>query len=64
MCDLFHSCFCCDLDLPILPGAGAGVLVGSLIHKTTMVYPEQGTRASLAPVISRHAVGVRASLGW
>jgi hypothetical protein len=54
-------------DAPIIVGAlgaGLGLAVGALIHKTTVVYPkpEQGT--FIVPAISRGAVGVRVSRRW
>ena len=45
-------------------GAGLGLAVGALIHKTTIVYPEAEKRTLILPVISRDAVGVRVSLYW
>jgi hypothetical protein len=43
-------------------GAGLGLAVGALMHKTRTVYPEVEKRTSIVPVISRNAVGVR--VGW
>jgi hypothetical protein len=54
----------CDLDLPILLGAGVGFGVGAAIHKTTVVYPQRGTHAFVAPTVSRGAFGLRAGLRW
>jgi hypothetical protein len=54
-------------DGPIIVGAfgaGLGLAVGALIHKTTIVYPEPEKRTFILPVISRVAVGVRVSLNW
>ena len=54
-------------DAPIIAGAfgaGLGLAVGSLIHKTTTVYPEAEKRTLAVPVISRDAVGVRVSRRW
>lgn len=54
-------------DAPIMAGAfgaGLGLAVGALIHKTTIVYPEAEKRTLVLPVISRDAVGVRVSLYW
>jgi len=54
-------------DAPILVGAlgaGLGLAAGAVMHRTTIVYPEAGKRTSVLPVISRDAVGVRASLHW
>jgi hypothetical protein len=54
-------------DGPILLGglgAGVGVAVGALIHRTTIVYPEPEKRTFVVPAISRDAVGVRVSLHW
>jgi hypothetical protein len=46
------------------PGAGLGLAVGALMHKTTIVYPEAEKRTLVLPVISRDAVGVRVSRRW
>jgi hypothetical protein len=54
-------------DAPIMAGAlgaGVGLAVGALIHKTTIVYPEPQTRTVIVPAISRGAVGVRVSRRW
>jgi hypothetical protein len=54
-------------DAPIMAGAfgaGLGLAVGALIHKTTIVYPEPEKRTFIVPAISRDAVGVRVSLYW
>ena len=54
-------------DAPIMAGAlgaGLGLAVGALIHKTTIVYPEPEKRTFVVPVISRDAVGVRVSQRW
>ena len=54
-------------DAPIMAGAlgaGVGLAVGALIHRTTIVYPGSEKRTSVLPLISRSAVGVRASLRW
>ncbi len=54
-------------DAPIIAGAfgaGLGLAVGALIHKTTIVYPEAEKRTLVLPVISRDAVGVRVSRRW
>jgi hypothetical protein len=51
-------------DAPIIAGAfgaGFGLAVGALIHKTTIVYPEPRKRTSIVPAISRGAVGVMVS---
>jgi len=45
-------------------GAGLGLAVGALIHKTTIVYPEPEKRTFVVPAISRDAVGVRVSRRW
>jgi hypothetical protein len=45
-------------------GAGLGLAVGALIHKTTVVYPEPEKRTFIVPAISRDAVGVRVSRRW
>ncbi|RPI56510.1 MAG: hypothetical protein EHM55_05110 [Acidobacteria bacterium] len=54
-------------DAPIIAGAfgaGLGLAVGALIHRTTIVYPEAEKRTLILPLISRDAVGVRVSLCW
>jgi len=54
-------------DAPIMAGAfgaGLGLAVGALIHKTTIVYPEPEKRTFVVPAISRGAVGVRVSRRW
>jgi len=54
-------------DAPIIAGAfgaGLGLAVGALIHKTTIVYPEPAKRTFIVPAISRGAVGVRVSRRW
>jgi hypothetical protein len=54
-------------DAPIMlgaVGAGAGLAVGALLHRTTIVYPEPQMQAVVSPVVSRRAIGVRASLHW
>jgi len=54
-------------DAPIMAGAfgaGLGLAVGALIHKTTIVYPEAEQRTSIVPAISRDAVGVMISRRW
>jgi hypothetical protein len=54
-------------DAPIIAGAfgaGVGLAVGALIHRTTIVYPEAEKRILIFPVISRNAVGVRVSRRW
>ena len=54
-------------DAPIIAGAfgaGLGLAVGALIHKTTIVYPEPEKRTFIVPAISRGAVGVRISRRW
>jgi len=43
-------------------GAGLGLATGALIHRTTIVYPEQ--RTFVLPAISRGAVGVRVARRW
>jgi hypothetical protein len=39
-------------------------LLGALIHKTTIIYPEPEKRISIVPAISRGAVGVTVSRRW
>ena len=54
-------------DAPIMAGAvgaGLGLAVGALMHRTTIVYPEAEKRTLVLPVISRDAVGVRVSRYW
>jgi hypothetical protein len=54
-------------DGPIIAGglgAGAGLVVGALIQRTTIVYPEPKKRTVVVPAISRDAAGVRVSLRW
>jgi hypothetical protein len=54
-------------DAPIIVGAlgaGLGLAVGALIHKTTVVYPEPVKQTFIVPAISRYAVGVRVSRRW
>jgi hypothetical protein len=54
-------------DAPIIAGgigAGLGLAVGALIHKTTIVYPELEKRMFIVPAISRGAVGVTVSRRW
>jgi hypothetical protein len=54
-------------DAPIMAGAlgaGLGLAVGALIHKTTVVYPEPEKRTFIVPAISRGAVGVRVTRQW
>ena len=45
-------------------GAGAGLAVGALVHKTTIVYPEPETRTVVSPAISRVGAGVQVSVIW
>ncbi|MBI3401254.1 MAG: hypothetical protein HY048_07510 [Acidobacteria bacterium] len=55
------------VDGPIMVGAlgaGLGLAVGALIHRTTIVYPEPEKRTVVSPAISRNAVGVRISRRW
>ena len=54
-------------DAPIMAGAfgaGLGLVVGALIHRTTIVYPEAEKRTLILPVISRDTVGVRVNVHW
>lgn len=54
-------------DAPIMAGAfgaGLGLGVGALIHRTTIVYPEPEKRTFIVPAISRGAVGVWVSRRW
>ncbi|MBI2186440.1 MAG: hypothetical protein HYU37_04870 [Acidobacteria bacterium] len=55
------------MDAPILAGAfgaGLGLAVGALVHRTTIVYSEAERRTRIVPVISRDAVSVRISRCW
>jgi len=55
------------VDAPIMVGAvgaGLGLAVGALIHRTTIVYPELEKRTVVSPAISRNAVGIRVSRRW
>ena len=45
-------------------GAGLGLAVGALVHKTTVVYPEPEEKTFVMPIVSRGAVGVRFSRRW
>ena len=45
-------------------GAGVGLAVGALIHKTTIVYPEPERRTSVVPLVSPGTAGVRISRRW
>jgi hypothetical protein len=54
-------------DAPIFGGAfgaGLGLAVGALIHKTTIIYPAPEQRTVVLPAISRDGVGVRVSRRW
>ena len=54
-------------DAPIMVGAlgaGAGLAVGALTHKTEVVYPAAQTRTAVWPMISRDAVGIRVGRSW
>lgn len=54
-------------DAPILGGgvgAGLGLAVGALMHRTTTVFPEPEKRTFIVPAISRGVVGVRVSRQW
>jgi hypothetical protein len=54
-------------DGPIIAGAfgaGLGLTVGALIHRTTIVYPEPEKLTFVVPAISRGAVGVGVSRRW
>jgi hypothetical protein len=56
-------------DAPILVGAvgaGLGFLAGTLIHRTTIVYPETEKRAAVvvSPAISGGAAGLSVGLSW
>jgi len=55
------------VDGPIMVGAvgaGVGLAVGALIHRTTIVYPEPKKRTMVLPAISRHGAAVRVSRRW
>jgi hypothetical protein len=54
-------------DGPIIAGglgAGAGLVVGALIQRTTIVYPEPEKRTVVLTVISRNGAAVRVSRRW
>ncbi|MGE0702488.1 MAG: hypothetical protein AB7P22_00985 [Vicinamibacterales bacterium] len=54
-------------DAPMLAaglGAGLGLAVGAVIHRTAVVYPEPDRKVFVLPLISRDAVGVRVSRRW
>jgi hypothetical protein len=54
-------------DGPIIAGgvgAGAGLVAGALIHRTTIVYPEPERRMTVWTVISRNGAAVRVSRRW
>lgn len=42
-------------------GAGAGAIIGAMIHTSTVVYPEHAARLSLAPALVGQRAGVRLS---
>ena len=45
-------------------GAGVGLGLAALMPRTTVVYPEAGSRISVLPVLTRTGVGVRVSRRW
>jgi hypothetical protein len=45
-------------------GGLGGLLAGQFIHTSTIVYPLPERRVSVQPIISRDAVGLRASMRW
>jgi hypothetical protein len=54
-------------DAPILAaglGAGLGLAVGAVMHKTTVVYPEPARDVFVLPVISRAAIGISVGRRW
>ena len=54
-------------DAPILAGgvgAGIGLAVGALLHRTTIVLPAPEQQTFIVPAISRGGVGVRVSRRW
>jgi hypothetical protein len=54
-------------DAPIIAGAigaGFGLAVGALMHRTTIVFPEVQKRTFIVPAISRGAAGVTVSRRW
>jgi hypothetical protein len=56
---------CVDASImPAAVGAGLGLAVGALVHKTTIVYPEVEKRTSILPVISRDTLGIRVGRYW
>ena len=52
------------LAVLIEAGAGLGLAVGALMHRTTIVYPAAEQRTLVLPAMSRDAVGVRISRTW
>ena len=52
------------LEWGVVLGAGLGACAGGLLPRTTTVYRAGKGEARLAPVLSRHAVGIRAQLSW
>ena len=54
-------------DAPILAGAlgaGVGLVVGALMPRATIVYPEAQKRTYVSPVVGRGAVGIVVSRQW
>jgi hypothetical protein len=45
-------------------GAGLGLAVGALIHRTTVVYPEPEKRTEVSRAIWRNAAGIWISRRW
>jgi hypothetical protein len=55
------------VDAPIMSGAvgaGLGLAVGALVHKTTTVYPDVEKRTFIEPVILHDGVGIRVGRSW
>ncbi len=52
------------LGMGLIFGAGLGGCAGSFFPRLTTVYRAPKRQASLSPVLSRHAVGVRVGLSW
>jgi len=54
-------------DAPLMAGAlgaGAGLIVGVLTHRTAGVYPEADRLLRVSPLISRSAIGVSLARRW
>lgn len=57
--------YCAEgVEWGVILGAGLGACAGGLFPRSTTVYRAGKSEARLAPVLSRHAVGIRAQLNW